>query len=712
MKPIPRVPPQVQRRSPNWYSQALKKQLFGSKPAPPESKVPPMPTVKVTSRKTTVPQVSSVPIRSTVSPEIVSREIERKKFEKELMESYKKSKKEEEQWRKLTGYTMGRTTAPVTLGGKIDYSKLHRRDFGFLSGYKLTPSEKRALRIEAEKKEIQASSAPFVVKAAKQVPLGVASAITGFTSIPSMVREKGAVEAGKEIAVGMVRYPLEVPGRIASHPSEVGAVAGELLVGAATGKVTGMAGSKVPSLRFVGKEEIPAPKIVPEDVLAGKRRFPMYEGTPEGLIKGYEVGKGRIEESVARKLSKKRYLGFHMTPEASGARGLGSKVFEVSSKVTPKMERHKAVPGMHMASRTSVYFARVGGEGKGYRRFGLPGESLARALIGKKPGGLAIGFEEAGRLPSKYARTYELAKQFFLEKAEKGKAYTTWKAERGLKAGSKIEEEIALAPTSRVKPIERGGLRRLVGRNFEYYMRYKGKKLPIHRVEAIAEKRKGTAERLAEKPSRLSREAKKAVEEEYPTLEEYLSKFSKEERYPTTEIVPPISLSSSRVPSYKPLESSVSVKSATSRLTGSYKPSPEYTYSRYGFVSSSRTPPSLVSKVPSSKTISSRISSLSSKVSLPERYPRYTPSSKKISLVKSPPKTTTLKYPPKTPPSIKPPLLITPPPKGKTEKKKKKPIGKKKSPVEKFFGFKEISPTAPGAVMLGLQKKQWKKIKL
>ncbi|RLI82701.1 hypothetical protein DRP04_03390 [Archaeoglobales archaeon] len=306
-------------------------------------------------------------------------------------------------------------------------------------------------------------------------------------------------------------------------------------------------------VRFAGKTKIPAEELIPAEVIAGKQRFPMHRGTAGKLFAKYstKTSKG-VKKQVKEQLGVSDYLGFHATPMAGGLRGL-AKGFEV----TTEAKRPTDVPGLHMAARISPHFLRFG---EGYK-IGFPGRSLVEAIknIGKKRGVLAVSFEEVGRLPREVREgikqltpeeirklhtprareNIQTAREFLIEKAERGKAYTTWKAEVSLVKGVPFEEEVVLSPKTKVQPLEQTNLlRRIIGRDFEYYTEWRGRKVPIYRVKALREEPLREGVKVAERTLKKRRTSK--------TLEEYLYEFRKPkpetfEIWPNYPYRPPIS---------------------------------------------------------------------------------------------------------------------------------------------------------------------------
>ena len=366
------------------------------------------------------------------------------------------------------------------------------------------------------------------------VPLRFAQNVLGPVALAETTVTEGPIASGKEFVESTVDWAKTTPEKYASGWYRPGDFL-EVMTDIASMWTLGKAGAKAPKLagkitepvRYSGKTKIPAEELIPKYVIERERRFPMHRGSAGELFEKYKVESGKgVKAEVAQKLTTKPYLGFHTTPVAGGIRGL-AKGFEVSTEAT----RSTDVPGMHIAARISPYFARFS-EAKMYE-IGPPGANLIKSLlnIGKRRGSLAIGFEEVRRLPRDVSKSVSKSRKFLIEEAERGTAYTTWKAERGLKRGAEIEEELVVSPLTQVKPIEKGGIiSKLLGRDFEYYTEIWGKKLPIHRVEALKE--------LGKVGKEAGRKAKGKKGKEIMTMEDYLSSFAKE-RGEVFELYPP-----------------------------------------------------------------------------------------------------------------------------------------------------------------------------
>ncbi|RLG71089.1 MAG: hypothetical protein DRO11_05090 [Methanobacteriota archaeon] len=554
---------------------------------------------------------------------------------------------------------------------------------------KAPPIHKAILELEARKQEYRYKYSPEA--AAVGFGTGFAQTLLSPFAIGETVITKGPREAGKEFVTGTVEWVKSVPKKIKGTPAETFSLGGELAGMWMIGKATAKAPKLIEPVRFAKKKKIPAEELIPEYVIERKRRFPMHRGSVRELFEKYKVESGKgVKSEVAQKLTTKPYLGFHTTPVAGGIRGL-ARGFKVSTEA----KRSTDVPGMHIAARISPWFARFS---EGYYRLGLPGENIIRSFlnIGKKRGSLAIGFEEARRLPPDVSKSVSKSRKFLIEEAERGTAYTTWKAERGLRRGAEIEEELVISPLTQVKPVERHGIiSRLLGRDFEYYTEIWGKKLPIHRVEALRE------------IGKVGKEVGKRKKKKVMTMEDYLSSFAKE-RGRVFELYPP------SYPSFSGLKEYISRTISTSETTPEkstgrrrYKEGYRKEYGRRSYISE------LEENLKRGRERSwvgrsyiglgdeyIRIITLTRPPSPPpEEKTPYPPGSERRSPPSPPPSG------PKTPSPPRGDGGRSPPPPTRKEKKSKKQKQKKKGIFTYLgaFGFEEVAPVATPLEMLGVK---------
>lgn len=250
----------------------------------------------------------------------------------------------------------------------------------------------------------------------------------------------GAVVLGHDVPKGMYQAAKDDPAYfLTSFVASYGAI-----------KAVGAAGAATKgTIKYSGKKYVPPENVIRPEVLSGKVTFPTAKmGTDiNHIVKLFDDSKYKYPGA-------KGSGGYHASPVDFGKK---TKVLSGSSET----------PGLYIGPDVSPHFLRTGGK-TNYKLIGWDTKNPNPTID-------YIDVRGINRLPYDVRLSESIANKYMSTHAEKGSAYITHKLETGIKKGPRERE--AVIPTDSV----------LVQKEFKYYTKVNGQKVPIKRYQAVSQ---------------------------------------------------------------------------------------------------------------------------------------------------------------------------------------------------------------------------------
>lgn len=207
--------------------------------------------------------------------------------------------------------------------------------------------------------EILGTAATFGIGAG--VGVGIKGASLAASKVPRIGGAlssgiKGSAYLGGTLLTGAYIFETGKAVKVAEGPKEKGEIIGESTREFAAFGAGAKAGSKGfdifrSRISTIGRTEIPIERLVPEEVLSGKKSFP--EAPKKEQFRLFKETAERFPE-----FSEGRPGAFHTTPNQ----------FWRGGKLVPT-EGKSELPGLYASSDVSIYFSRLGGKGSSIRLF-------------------------------------------------------------------------------------------------------------------------------------------------------------------------------------------------------------------------------------------------------------------------------------------------------------------------------------------------------
>lgn len=302
--------------------------------------------------------------------------------------------------------------------------------------------------------------------------------IQGAAAVPTAVETavKNPAAFGGVLLVGTgVMIGSTVQGLKNDPVTTLGELTGMYMIGKTSGKAVNKIGDEV---RTRGRIEVPVETLAQEKVISGKATFPTVpKGTPiSSVLADFKQSVNLHPQPELLKKMGGEY-GVHVSPGDRGA------------KFTTKIGSSEA-PGLYTGPDASLHFA--GLDKTKYKLLGLAKDSSPTINFMQMKG--------IERLPKSLRGNSKGAYDFTLNKAKKGKGYTTAKMESGIKVGA-VEPELVIPP----------GTEYALNANASgFYTKFKGRKLPVNvyeRVKNPLNVRKGATDTVKASKGKVYRES-------------------------------------------------------------------------------------------------------------------------------------------------------------------------------------------------------------